>query len=105
MFTNQCRVLVRDNLPITIQEWNKSNEPGEESNSYVTDDAKDDLWQNLIAHFILPLEYEEFEANGITPRSGGIEKRAKVKEWALSKMAELYRNHKKSLYTKYVAKK
>ena len=35
----------------------------------------------------------------------GLENRAKVKEWALSKMAELYRNHKKSLYAKYVAKK
>ena len=105
MFINQCGVLVRDNLPITIQEWNKSKKPGEESNSYVTDDAKDDLWQKLIAHFILPPEYEEFEVDGITPRPGGLENRAKVKEWALSKIVELYRNQKKSLYAKYVAKK
>src|SRR4051812_21385759 len=105
MFINQCGVLVRYKLSITIEEWNKSKKAGEESNNYVTDDAKDDLWQKLIAHFILPLEYEEFEVYGITPRPGGLENRAKVKEWALSKMAELYRNHKKSLYAKYVVKK
>ena len=58
MFVNQCEVIFRDNLPITIQEWNKSKKPGEESNSYVTDDAKDDLWQKLIEHFILPPAYE-----------------------------------------------
>ena len=37
------QVIVRDNLPVIIQEWNKSKKPGEESNSYVTDDAKDDF--------------------------------------------------------------
>ena len=57
-----------------------------------------------MAHFRLPPEYEEFGADG-NPIPGGLERRKIVKEWALSKMAELFRNHKKTLYQKYVAKK
>ena len=104
LFVNQCRVIVRDNLPITIQEWIKPKNAGEEFTSYVDDDAKDDLWEKLIAHFILPPEYEEFEADGITPVEGGLERRERVKQCALSKMAEQFRNYKKNLYLKYVAK-
>ena len=105
MFVNQCGVIVRDNLPITIQEWIKPKKAGEDFTSYVHDDAKDDLWQKLISHFILPREYEEFEADGVTPIPGGLQNRKKVKEWTLMKMAELFRNYKKNLYAKYVAKK
>ena len=104
LFVNQCRVIVRDNLPITIQEWIKPKNAGEEFTSYVDDDAKDDLWEKLIAHFKLPPEYEEFEADGITPVEGGLERRERVKQWALSNMAEQFRNYKKNLYLKYVAK-
>ena len=57
-----------------------------------------------MAHFRLPPEYEEFGADG-NSILGGLEKRMIVKEWALSKMAELFRNHKKTLYRKYVTKK
>ena len=105
MFVNQCGVIVRDNLPITIQEWIKPKNAGEEFTSYVDDDVKDGLWQKLIAYFIVPPEYEEFEADGTTPIPGGLERRKKVKEWALMKMAELFQNYKKKLYAKYVAKK
>ena len=105
MFVNQCGVIVRDNIPITIQEWKKPRNAGEEFTSYVDDVAKEDLWQKLIAHFILPPQYEEFEADGTTPIPGGLERREKVKERALSKMAELFRNHKKTLWAKYVANK
>jgi hypothetical protein len=104
MFVNQCGVLVRDHLPITIQEWNKPKKAGPEFTSYVDDDAKDNLWEKLISHFILPREYEEFEADGTTPVEGGRARRDKVKRFALSKMAELFRHHKKNLYLNYVAK-
>jgi hypothetical protein len=30
-FISQCRVIVRDNIPITIQEWNKPKEDREVS--------------------------------------------------------------------------
>ena len=103
MFVNQCGVIVRDNIPITVEEWFKPKDAGEEA-SYVSDNAKDDLWTKLIAHFILPPEYEEFEADGTTPVPGGLERRERVKQWALSKMAESFRNYKKKLYQKYVAK-
>ena len=103
MFVNQGGVIVRDNLPITIQEWIKPKNVGDLA-SYVDERTKDLLWQKLIAHFILPPEYEEFGADG-TPIPGGLERRKRVKDWALSKMAEQFRNYKKNLYAKYVAKK
>ena len=103
VFVTQCGVIVRDNVPITIQEWIKPKNV-EPSASYVDERTKDDLWEKLVAHFRLPPEYEEFGADG-NPIPGGLERRKIVKEWALSKMAELFRNHKKTLYRKYVAKK
>ena len=103
LFVNQCGVIVRDNVPITIQEWIKTKNAGDLA-SYVDERTKDLLWQKLIAHFILPPEYAEFGADG-TPIPGGLERRKRVKEWALMKMAEQFRNYKKTLYSKYVAKK
>ena len=104
MFVNQCGVIVRDHLAITIQEWNKPKKAGPEFTSYVSDDTKDNLWEKLISHFILPPEYEEFEPDGTTPIEGGRERRERVKQFALSKMAELFRRHKKELHTTFVAK-
>jgi hypothetical protein len=40
-FVTQCRVLVRDNILISIQEWNKSKVVGV---SFVNDRAKNTLW-------------------------------------------------------------
>jgi len=102
-FVNQCGVIVRDNIPITIQEWNKPKKAGD-GVSYVDDRSKDDLWEKLMAHFNLPPDYNEIDADG-TPIPGGLERRLRVKEFALKKMAEAFRNYKKTLYAKYVAKK
>ena len=52
-FVNQAGVIVRDNLQITIQEWNKLKAAGV---SFVYDRTKDMLWDNLMANFTLPLE-------------------------------------------------
>ena len=102
-FVNQCGVIVRDNIPITIQEWNKPKKSGD-GVSYVDDRSKDDLWEKLMAHFNLPPDYNEIDAD-CTPIPVGLERRLRVKEFALKKMAEAFRNYKKTLYAKYVAKK
>jgi hypothetical protein len=102
-FRNQCGVIVRDNIPITVEDWIKPKNAGEDA-SYVTDNAKEDLWTKLMANFILPADFEEFEEDGTTPVPGGAERREKVKQWALSRMAESFRTYKKKLYQNYIAK-
>ena len=54
-FSAQCRVLVRDMIPISIQLWNKPKNEDPQV-SYVTDRQKDDLWTALKANFTLPPE-------------------------------------------------
>ena len=51
-FIGQCGVVVRDQIPITIQEWHKTKEGREVS--FVDEGAKNMLWDTLIAHFTLP---------------------------------------------------
>ena len=51
-FINQCGVIVRDQIPITVQEWNKPKE--DRGVSFVDERAKNTLWDMLIAHFTLP---------------------------------------------------
>ena len=50
-FVHQCGVVVRDNVHISIHEWNKPK--GSEGVSYVDDRLKGLLWDKLIAHFTL----------------------------------------------------
>ena len=102
-FVNQCGVIVRDTIPITIQEWNRPKNAPEGFTSYVTDESKDDLWTKLLEYFILPEECDEFEADGTTPNPDGRARRKKVRDWALSKMSEQFRNHKKNLWAEYQA--
>jgi hypothetical protein len=90
-FIHQCGVIVRDSVPISIQEWNKKKDP---EVSYVQDRQKDDLWTSLMKNFSLPPEADP--NNPVTER--------KVKAFALKKMAELFRNWKKELNTKFVDK-
>ena len=92
LFVSQCGVIVRDNIPITVREWHKPKAEGAEGVSYVDDIAKDHLWSELMAHFTLPPEED--------PEDKKIE--GKVKAWALKKMAEQFKNHKKRLYRDYV---
>jgi hypothetical protein len=96
-------VIVRDTIPITVQEW---NEPKKErlGASFMDKRSKNDLWRKFMANFILPPEYSKFDDDG-NEILGGRERRRKVKEFALKKMAEAFRGYKKMLYAKYVMKK
>jgi hypothetical protein len=51
IFTRQCGVIVRDNVPITTQEWHK---PKQDGVSYVDDRTKEMLWTKLMVNFTLP---------------------------------------------------
>ena len=69
------RVVVRDNVPISIQEWNKKKD---NAVSYVDDRSKDELWNSLMTNFSLPPE-EDPNNPVIGP---------KFKKWTLKKIAE-----------------
>jgi hypothetical protein len=91
-FISQCGVVVRDSIPISIQEWNKPK--ADDGVSYVDDRSKDELWNTLMTNFSLPPE--------VDPNSNVVER--KVKAWALKKMAEQFKNWKKRLHEKFVLK-
>jgi hypothetical protein len=78
-FKKQCGVLVRDHIPISVREWNKCK--GADDSEYVTERYKESLWNDLMAHFNLPEYEDEVAARKL---------RAKVKQWTLKKMAELF---------------
>jgi hypothetical protein len=88
-FVHQCGVIVRDSVPISIQEWNKKKDP---EVSYVDDRQKDELWNSLMTNFSLPPEED--------PNNPVIQRQ--VKSWALKKMAELFKNWKKRLNEQFV---
>jgi hypothetical protein len=85
-FKKQCRVLVRDHVPISIREWNKRK--GADDSDYIAERYKENLWNDLMAHFNLPECENEDTARQL---------RAKVKQWTLKKMVELFRGWKKKL--------
>ena len=89
-FKKQCGVLVRDHVPISVREWNKRK--GAADSDYVAERYKDNLWNDIMSHFNLPECENEDAANKL---------RAKVKQWTLKKMAELFRSWKKKLWKKY----
>jgi hypothetical protein len=91
IFRRQCGVIVRDNVPITIQEWHKTKVDGV---SYVDDQTKEMLWTKLMVNFTLPPE--------VDPEDNAIEK--KVKAWTLKKMAIQFKDFKKRLNLDYVEK-
>jgi hypothetical protein len=91
-FVRQCGVIVRDNVPITVREWHKTKNA---EDSYVDQRAKDTLWEKLLAHFKLPEQCD-------ISTEDGLKWHLKVKEWALKKMAEQFRNHKKRLRLEFV---
>ena len=72
-FINQAGVLVRDIVPISIAEWHKLKEERDGA-SYVNDDTKTLLWDTLMTHFNLPVNFTEGQTE-------------KLKEWTLKKMA------------------
>ena len=50
-FVSQCGVLVRDNIPITTQEWKKTKTEGV---TYVDTRSKITLFRKLLVNFTLP---------------------------------------------------
>jgi hypothetical protein len=70
----------------------------------LTSDPKKDRWKKLMENFIRPPEFHKFDDDG-NKIHGRRERRRRVKEFALKKMAEAFRNYKKFLYATYVAKK
>jgi hypothetical protein len=67
-FRKLSRVLVRDHVPISVQEWNKRN--GADDSEYIAERYKESLWNDLMAHFNLPECEDEVTARKL---------RAKVK--------------------------
>ncbi|XP_073367561.1 uncharacterized protein [Aegilops tauschii subsp. strangulata] len=101
-FINQCGVVVRDNVPITVQEW-KEPKKARLGFSFVDKRTKKDCWRKLMEHFILPPEYNKVDEFG-NEVPGGRQRRRLVKEFALQKMGEAFRNFKKNLTLDYVNK-
>ena len=87
-FVNQCGVLVRDKIPISIHQWLKPA-ANDAQVTYVTDMQKEDLWTELKSNFVLPREVDP--ANPV--------KEELIKSAALSKMADQFRAWKKKLNT------
>jgi hypothetical protein len=93
-FKKQCGVLVRDHVLISVREWNKRK--GADDSEYVAERYKESLWNELMAYFNLPECEDEVAARQL---------RAKVKQWTLKKMAELFWVWKKKLWKNYLKKK
>ena len=89
-FVHQCGV-VRDNVYISIREWNKPK-GAEDARYYVSERLKGVLWDKLIAHFTLPVLEDKKKTDDMT---------AKVKHFALKKMAEQFNKWKNRLYNAY----
>ena len=90
-FVNQAGVLVRDHVPISIPDWHKPKNAGDEA-SYVDDALNFLLWDSLMTHFNLPENFTEAT-------------KKKVKEWTLKKMATQFQTFKKRLYQNYLKTK
>ena len=85
-FIHQCGVIVRDQIPISFQEWNKLAK-GDQGVTFVSERAKDLLWELLSSHFTLPVHLTDADLE-------------KVKKSALKKMAIAFNNHKKKIWAK-----
>ena len=89
-FRAQCGVLVRDKIPISIQQWLKpKKEDPEVPTSYVSYMQKEDLWTTLKENFTLAPEEDPEKPV----------KEELIKSHALKKMAELFRRWKNELKT------
>ena len=85
-FVAQCGVLVRDKIPISIQQWLKPATKDPEV-SYVNDMQKNDLWTELKSNFtLLPEDDPEKPV-----------KEQLIKSFALKGMAQLFSRWKKEL--------
>ena len=102
-FFNQCGAIVRDNVLISVQEWNKPKKARIAGFTFVDKRTKKDCFKKLMEHFVLPPEYNKVDEFG-NEVPGGRQRRRLVKEFALQKMGEAFRNFKKNLTRDYVNK-
>ena len=91
-FSDQCGVLVRDMIPISIELWNEPKKEELLQVSFVEDKQKEYLWKALKVNFTLP-EEEDLEKPVIEPL---------IKSHALKKMEDLFRRWKNELKATYV---
>ena len=99
-FVRQCGVIVKDQLPISLQEWREpakdKRQKGKEDAAprpdvtFVDKNQKDLLWDTLMEHFTLPDHFTEADVQ-------------KVKDAALKKMAIAFNTHKKTVWANYLA--
>jgi hypothetical protein len=82
-YVNYCGRLVREFVGINRHRW-RGDEDG--NGQVVPENQKQLLWKELTQKFTF--------TDGINV--------AKVKEWTMKKMGELFRSHRKKLYSKYV---
>src|SRR3954468_20140366 len=87
-FVRQCGILVKDQLPISLQEWRKSAKP-RPNVTFVDENKKKLHWDTLMEHFTLPDQLTEADVQ-------------KVKDAAFRKMAVAFKNHKRTTWEKYV---
>ena len=87
-FVHQCGVLVKDQLPIFLQEWREPAKP-RPGVTFVDDRQKHLLWEMLMEHFTLPDHFTDADLQ-------------KVKDAALRKMAIAFNKNKKTIWAKYV---
>ena len=86
-YINQCGVIVRDIVPINLEEWIKPKDVNNPA-TYVEERLKTLCWDTLLTKVSLPSDLP-------------VPLMDKVKEWSLSKMAEQFRTWKKNLWKAY----
>jgi hypothetical protein len=93
-------VIVRDMIPITVQEWHEPKK-ARLGATFVNKRSEKDLWRKLMENFILPPEYFKKDDDG-NEILGGHERRRRVKQYTLKKMAEAFRGSRKC-YTRSIS--
>ena len=89
-FIHRAGVVVRDNVPISIQEWTKPAK--DDGRSYVRDRLKDLCWDKLKRYFTFPQLETKQETDAMMK---------KVKHFTLKKMAEQFNKYKNKIYRDY----
>ena len=87
-YINQCRVVVRYMVPISLEEWHQPKDENKPT-TYVDERLKGLCWDALLTKVNLPPGLPE-------------QLKMKVKQWTLSKMAEQFRTWKKNLRKAYL---
>ncbi|KAK1643761.1 hypothetical protein QYE76_061566 [Lolium multiflorum] len=99
-FINQCGAVVRDNVSITVQEWNEPKK-ARLGFTFVDKRTKKDCLQKLLQHVVLPPEYHKLDEEG-NKIAENKKRRKLLKQFALGKMASAFRKFKQNLARDYV---